>query len=236
MKNPLADGSIGDLHGQMRDLVRNPFHNHLMRQQYDAAVFSYDTKHRNFIYATGRRCLGNAWAGSFWRGFDGLNEDQWRRDASSRQTPGYACWRAGKDVRAALDARMAELPAARASSMSNTLNFGGGTPKPSKPENLALAESAIETYDAAIEIALQVGNQIDFGNRPGATELAALLTARDTLQREKDAVPAYTGQWEDSDYYADEQEAYNRAVDAYGEIRRKVDAKEERRTKGKTDV
>ncbi|MBY3155373.1 hypothetical protein HFO56_23905 [Rhizobium laguerreae] len=107
MKNPLADGSIGDLHGQMRDLVRNPFRNKMMKQQYDAAVLTYDTKHKDFIYATGRRCLGNAWAGAFWRGFDGLLDDRWKKDAGSRQTPGYACWRAGKDIKAVLDAREA---------------------------------------------------------------------------------------------------------------------------------
>jgi hypothetical protein len=112
MKQPLEDGSIGDLHGQMHDLVRNPFRNKIMKQQYDAAVLTYDTKHKAFIYVTGRRCLGNAWAGAFWRGFDGLFDDRWKKDAGSRQTPGYACWRAGKDIRAVLDARTADTPTA----------------------------------------------------------------------------------------------------------------------------
>lgn len=43
---------------------------------------------------------------------------------------------------------------------------------------------------------------------------AELRRAEKALQRAKDKVPSYTGQWSDADYYANEQEAYNRAVEA----------------------
>ncbi|MCV9964474.1 hypothetical protein OIU34_21525 [Pararhizobium sp. BT-229] len=109
MKNVLSEGPIGDLHGQMCDLVRNPFRNDIMRRQFDAAVSTYDTKHRDFIYPNGRRCVGSAWATNFWRGFEGMAADRWKKDAAARQTPAYACWCAGRDIRAALDAHAATL-------------------------------------------------------------------------------------------------------------------------------
>lgn len=57
--------------------------------------------------------------------------------------------------------------------------------------------------------------------RPEALTLAvALLTltkAEAALGKAKREVPDYTGQWSDRDYYAEEQEDYNRAVDAYAD-------------------
>ncbi len=98
--SPLADGCIGKLHGKMHDLVRNPFRTKFMRANYEAAIKTYDEMHRNFIYPSGRRCLGNAWATNFWRGFDGLSRN-W--DKASKQTASYAMWRAGRDVKAAIN-------------------------------------------------------------------------------------------------------------------------------------
>jgi hypothetical protein len=68
------------------------------------------------------------------------------------------------------------------------LNFGGGKPTPAKPENLNLANA-----------------------------LFTLMATKSTLETRMAAVPKYTGQWSDEDYYADEQEDYNRAVDAYAD-------------------
>jgi hypothetical protein len=99
MRNVLADGSIGELHGKMHELVRNPFRTEFMRRNYDAAISVYDERHRNFIYPSGRRCVGNSWATHFWRGFDGMKAN-W--DSSSEQSPAYAMWRAGQDVAAAI--------------------------------------------------------------------------------------------------------------------------------------
>lgn len=47
--------------------------------------------------------------------------------------------------------------------------------------------------------------------------LFRLLDARNQLEEAMKKVPGYTGQWDNKDYYADEQETYNRAVDAFGE-------------------
>lgn len=44
--------------------------------------------------------------------------------------------------------------------------------------------------------------------------LKDLRKADKALRKAKEAVPNYTGQWSDKDYYADAEEAYNRAVEA----------------------
>jgi predicted RNA-binding protein with EMAP domain len=79
---------------------------------------------------------------------------------------------------------------------SNSLNFGQGDPTPCDPVNLKLAE-AVER----------------------------LLETKAELQKARDNVPNYTGQWDPIDYYADAQEDYNRAVDNYAEAVRLVVAK-----------
>lgn len=99
MRTILSEGTVGSLHGQMHGLVRNPFKTKFMRANYEAAVKTYDTKHRNFIYPSGRRCIGSAWATHFWRGFDGV-ERNW--DAASKQSSAYAMWCAGRDIHAAI--------------------------------------------------------------------------------------------------------------------------------------
>lgn len=67
-------------------------------------------------------------------------------------------------------------------------SFGSGEPAPSDPEHEKLAGC-----------------------------LFRLLDARDQLLTAHKGVPSYTGQHDDKDYYADQQETYNRAVDAFGE-------------------
>ena len=47
-----------------------------------------------------------------------------------------------------------------------------------------------------------------------ANAIIALIEAEKALQEAKSRVPRYTGQWDSRDYYAEEQEAWNRAVDA----------------------
>lgn len=98
--NTLANGPIGTHHGEMQKRVRNPFRDQFMRKSYDAAVQTYDTKHRNFIYPWGTRCIGNAWATNFWRGYDGMQRN-W--DKASKESPAYAMWCAGRDIRKAVD-------------------------------------------------------------------------------------------------------------------------------------
>lgn len=57
--------------------------------------------------------------------------------------------------------------------------------------------------------------------RPAAADLASSLlrlqAADKALKYTKERVPDYTGQWDASDYYAEEQEEYNRACDAYAD-------------------
>lgn len=76
--------------------VRNPFRLIILHKQFDAAVFAYMTKHRNLFGPNGTR-PGNAWSQAFWRGFDGVPRP--KRD-DLKDTPAYACWRAGVMVRA----------------------------------------------------------------------------------------------------------------------------------------
>lgn len=57
---------------------------------------------------------------------------------------------------------------------------------------------------------------------PKAQEFAAgvvdLMQAHTALEEAKKRVPDYTGQWAEEDYYANEQEAYNRAADSLYEL------------------
>lgn len=104
---PLRDGPTGLAHAHGK--IRNPFRHPTMRQQFDAIIGAYDKRHKDVVHVDRegryRRHLGNAWANNFWRGFDGVAAGRW--DPASRQTPAYACWRAGEALRAALP----ELPA-----------------------------------------------------------------------------------------------------------------------------
>jgi hypothetical protein len=78
--------------------MRNPFRNKTMRGTYDAMVKAYHTKHRDVVRADGSECHGNGWASWFWRGYHGQTAGRW--DRASKEMIGYACWCAGRDVRA----------------------------------------------------------------------------------------------------------------------------------------
>ena len=62
--------------------------------------------------------------------------------------------------------------------------------------------------------------------RPEAAALGAALTAflaaEKALEQAMDAVPSYTGQWDSKDYYAEEQELYNRACDELADAIKEV--------------
>lgn len=47
-----------------------------------------------------------------------------------------------------------------------------------------------------------------------ANAIIALMEAEKALQEAQSKVPNYTAQWDRKDYYAEEQEAWNRAADA----------------------
>jgi hypothetical protein len=68
--------------------------------------------------------------------------------------------------------------------MKNSLNFGGGSLTPAKPEAELLCNAIVE-----------------------------MIRCEDELNEAKSRVPSYTGQWNPIDFYADEQEAFNRAAD-----------------------
>lgn len=82
--------------------MSNRFRNPMLRKQYDQMLSCFRTRHKDLIYPSGVRCRGNAAAGAFWRGYDGLVNPYW--DAVSKQTPAYACFRAGQDVKRFVDA------------------------------------------------------------------------------------------------------------------------------------
>ena len=78
----------------------NRFRDPTMRQQYDAAVRAFGTKHRDLFDANGvRRAPGSSFASFFWRGFDGTQLGAGFIDRASRSTLSYAYWRAGQDMR-----------------------------------------------------------------------------------------------------------------------------------------
>jgi hypothetical protein len=82
--------------------MSNKFRNQLMRQQYDLAVQMFKTKHRNLFWNGERRgtngiSYGSSVAESFWKGFDGLKIGRGYTDKASRETLGYAYYRAGED-------------------------------------------------------------------------------------------------------------------------------------------
>lgn len=62
--------------------------------------------------------------------------------------------------------------------------------------------------------------------RPEAAALGAALTAflaaDKALDKAMESVPSYTGQWDSKDYYADEQETYNRACDVLADAIKEV--------------
>ena len=90
--------------------IRNPFRDRTMRATFDAVVMCYKTRHRDIWGSLqyGEDAVrqpgawpyrpGNAWAGNFWRGYDGIPQ---KYSGGDRDTPGYACFRAGQIIRKA---------------------------------------------------------------------------------------------------------------------------------------
>ena len=54
----------------------------------------------------------------------------------------------------------------------------------------------------------------DLKSKALANAIIALMEAEKALQEAKSKVPNYTAQWNTKDYYAEEQESWNRAADA----------------------
>ncbi|AXK43749.1 hypothetical protein [Erythrobacter aureus] len=100
------NSNIGSRHGEMHSLVKNPFKADFMRRNFDAAIQTYDTKHRNFIHPSGIRCKGNGWAVHFWRGFDQVDLDY----TGLRDSAAYAMYRAGKAIGKALEKEAVTSP------------------------------------------------------------------------------------------------------------------------------
>ena len=88
------NGDIGTRHGEMRELVRNPFKTPFMRRNFDAAIETYDTKHKDLIRESGVRCNGNSWAHHFWNGFDEVDRDY----TGIKDSAAYAMYRAGRAI------------------------------------------------------------------------------------------------------------------------------------------
>lgn len=59
-----------------------------------------------------------------------------------------------------------------------------------------------------------------------AAAMFRLINAGDALREAVARVPRYTGQWSPEDYYAEEQEEYNRAADGFAAAVRNVIAGE----------
>lgn len=96
MRNPLKYGSIGSHHGELINIVKNPFRKSALRESYERAISIYDAKGKALITEIGTRGIGNSWSTRFWQGFDGLLAGKWT--TSEKDTASYAYWRAGYDV------------------------------------------------------------------------------------------------------------------------------------------
>lgn len=81
--------------------IRNPFRVPMLHKQFDAMVYAYFTKHKDLVRKDGVR-PGNAWAMHFYRGYDGIPRPLLD---NMKDTPAYACWRAGKAVRKRSEAK-----------------------------------------------------------------------------------------------------------------------------------
>jgi hypothetical protein len=79
------------------DSIRNPFRNPMMRSQFAALIKAYETKHRDLVRPDGQRHKGNSWAQHFWWGFDNALPKRYA-DRESRNTLGYAAFRAGRAI------------------------------------------------------------------------------------------------------------------------------------------
>lgn len=72
----------------------------MLRKCYDNALIMHETKSRVLFNSDGTRTIGNGIAGVFWRGYDGTTLGLGYVDRSSKETMGYAYWRAGQDIKA----------------------------------------------------------------------------------------------------------------------------------------
>jgi len=144
----LRDGPTGVL--EKHPAIRNPFRQRVLKEQFDAIIKAYDARHKDImrIDRNGRyrRHIGNGWATSFWRGFDGVLSDRW--DAASRQSSAYACWRAGQALRSA-------LPDLALSAADEPIEDDGSTrvhlydPKSASP--MPIAAQKKHGYDPAVD-------------------------------------------------------------------------------------
>ena len=78
--------------------IKNPFRNDVMRKQFDLMVSAHDTKHRDLFLPNGDQRRGSSIANAFWDGHKNETRSLFCRDASIRNTPAYACWKAGRSV------------------------------------------------------------------------------------------------------------------------------------------
>ena len=78
----------------------NRFIDRTMREQYDAAVRAYTIRHRDLFRADGSQNKGSSFASAFWNGFNGTRLGLGYSDRASRETIGYAYFRAGQDAAA----------------------------------------------------------------------------------------------------------------------------------------
>lgn len=72
-----------------------------MRQQYNAAIRAFETKHKDLFIKGERRKdgqYGSSFASFFWHGYDGKTKGvACMSDRASRSMIGYAYYRAGQD-------------------------------------------------------------------------------------------------------------------------------------------
>lgn len=86
--------------------IRNPFRKAPQRAAFDEMVRNWQTRSRLLFLPGGERCMGNSWAGSFWRGYDAApgTPYDWRHprwDSASKQMLTYVYVRAGAACRLA---------------------------------------------------------------------------------------------------------------------------------------
>lgn len=91
---------------ELAPLIRNPFKNKILHGQFAACLKCFDARHKDLIgtdWRDGRfyQHRGNAWAHHFWMGYNGARGR--KHYQGSYDTPAYACWRAGYEIRKLCD-------------------------------------------------------------------------------------------------------------------------------------
>jgi len=82
--------------------MANRFKNSILRAEYNASMFAFDTKHQNLFINGERRQspdLGSTFATFFWAGYDGKNQGMFKFDSTMKNTLSYAYYKAGIDAR-----------------------------------------------------------------------------------------------------------------------------------------